>query len=208
MLLCCLQCNKGLCAPCSTLCWCATVRAKTLTSQNKATVLIMAKKFNSHLQYSAVFQQLYHGLALFLHKAFDYFWQGRSNKHPESTATPSDSNWNTGWIITQTCSPSYITLINWIKHTTISQQSICGIMQVTLINVTQIYIHSVQATVKYSWNLFALHSSTIMHHLYNIQTEVIVWYSAWQRPKHAPCQDACSVLIVCVSTKYFYNSNQ
>jgi TnpA family transposase len=32
--------------------------------------------------------------------------------------------------------------------------------------------------------------------LLKIQTEVIVWYSAWQKPKHAPCQDACSVLTV------------
>ena len=62
-------------------------------------------------------------------------------------------------------------------------------MQITLINVTQIYIHSVQATVNYSQNLFARHSTTIMYHLYNIHTEVMVWYNAWQKPKHAPCQD-------------------
>jgi len=118
-----------------------------------------------------------------------------------------DPIWNTGWIITQTCTPSYITMITRIQHTTISQQSTCGIMQITLINVTHIYIHSVKATVNYSWSLFAQHSTTIMHHLHNIQTEVIVWYSDWQRPKHAPRQDACSVLIVHVSTKYFCNRN-
>ena len=98
---------------------------------------------------------------------------------------------------------SYTTLKNLIQHTTISQQSACGITQITLINVTLMYMHSVQATVNYSWNLFAHHSTTIMHHLYNIHIEVIVWYSAWQKPKHAPCQDACSVLTVHVSTKYF-----
>jgi len=76
-------------------------------------------------------------------------------------------------------------------------------MQITLINVTQIYIHSVQWTVNYSWSLFAHHSNKIMHHLYNIQTEFTVWYNAWQRHKHAPCQDACSVLTVHVSTNIF-----
>ena len=78
----------------------------------------------------------------------------------------------------KTCTPSYITLITLIQHTTISQQSACGIMQITPINVTQIYIHSEQANVNYSWNLFAHHSTTIMHHLYNIHIQVIVWYSA------------------------------
>jgi hypothetical protein len=103
MLLCCLQCNKGLCAPCSTL-WSADAQQFLFAhiSQNTAIVVTMAKTFNSHLQYSAVFQHLYHGPALFLYKTFDYFWQGRSNKHPKSTATPSDSTWNTGWVITHT----------------------------------------------------------------------------------------------------------
>jgi hypothetical protein len=70
-----------------------------------------------------------------------------------------------------------------------------------------IYIHSVQATVNYSWNLSAYRPTTIMHHMYNTQTEDTVRYSAWQRPKHAPRQDACSFLIVHGSTKYFYNRN-
>jgi hypothetical protein len=43
--------------------------------------------------------------------------------------------------------------------------------------------------------------------LLKIQTEVIVWYSGWQKPMHAPCQDACSVLTVHVSTKYFNKRN-
>ena len=51
-----------------------------------------------------------------------------------------DPIWNTGWITTQTCTLSYNILITSIQHTTISQQSTCGIMQITLINVTQIYI--------------------------------------------------------------------
>ena len=110
---------------------------------------------------------------------------------------------NTGWIITQTCTSSYITVINRIQHNTISQQSTWAIIQITLINVTHIYIHSVKATVNYSWSLFAQHSTTIMHQLHNIQTEVMIRYSVWQRPKHAPHQDACSALIVHVSTKHF-----
>jgi hypothetical protein len=77
-------------------------------------------------------------------------------------------------------------------------------MQITLINVTQIYIHIVQPTVNYSWNFFAYQSTTIMLHFYNIQTEVIVWYIARQRPKHAPNQDALSILIIYVSTKYYF----
>ena len=88
-----------------------------------------------------------------------------------------------------------------------SQRSSYGIMQITLINLTKIYIHSVQATVNYRWSLIAHHSTTIIHHLYNIQTEVTVQYSAWQRPKHAPCLGACSVITVHVSTKYLYNRN-
>ena len=43
-----------------------------------------------------------------------------------------------------------MTLKNLIQHTTISQQSAYGIMIITLINVTLMYIHSVQATVNYS----------------------------------------------------------
>jgi hypothetical protein len=46
------------------------------TSQNKAIVVTMATKCNSHQQYSAVFQRLYHGLSTFLYKTYDYFWQG------------------------------------------------------------------------------------------------------------------------------------
>jgi uncharacterized protein YvpB len=46
-----------------------------------------------------------------------------------------------------------------------------------------------------------------MHHLYNTQTEVIVRYSAWQRLKHEPSQDACTVLILQYSAKYFYYRN-
>jgi hypothetical protein len=34
-------------------------------------------------------------------------------------------------------------------------------------------------------------------------TTTLKWYSVWQRPKHVPCQDACSVLIVHVSTNIF-----
>ena len=101
---------------------------------------------------------------------------------------------------------AYLLILHWIQHTTISQQPTCAIMQITLLNVTQIYIHSVQATVNYSWNLFVHHSThtTIMHHHYNIQTDVTVWYSAWQRPKHAPRQGALSVLILYVSTIYYF----
>jgi len=40
-----------------------------------------------------------------------------------------------------------------------------------------------------------------MHHLYNILIEVIVWYSAWQKPKHAPCQ------IPAVSKLYMFLQN-
>jgi len=64
-----------------------------------------------------------------------------------------------------------------------------------------LYKYIVLANINYS--LFTHHSTTIMHHLYNIQTEVTVSYNAWQRPKYAFCQDACIVLIVPVSTKYF-----
>jgi hypothetical protein len=128
--------------------------------------------------------------------------QPKQSCHPK---TPSDPTSNPGWIITHTDThtPPYITLTTWIQHTTISQQSTCGIMQTTLINVTQIYIHSVQATVNYSWNLFPHHSTTIMHQLYNTQTEVSVKYSAWQRPKHAICQDTCSVPICTCFYKIF-----
>ena len=53
------------------------------------------------------------------------------------------------------------------------------IMKNTLINVTQIYVHSEQSTVNHSWKLFVHHYSTNMHHTHNIQTEVKDWYSAW-----------------------------
>ena len=167
----------------------------------------MATKCNSHQQYSVVFLQLYHGLFLSCTKLLIIF--GKDDQTSILNLLPhlQDPTLNTGWIITQMCTTSYITLITWIQHITISQQSPCGIMQITLINVTQIYIHNVQATLNYSWNLFAHHFTTIIHHLYNIQTEVTVWYGAWQRPKHAPRQDACSVLTVKVSTKYFYSRN-
>jgi len=60
-------------------------------SRNKATVVIMTTKCNTHQQYSAVFQWLYHGLSPFLYKTFDQFWQGQSNKHPQSITTHSRS---------------------------------------------------------------------------------------------------------------------
>ena len=179
------------------------LHAQLFVLLNKATVVTMATKCNSHQQYSAAFYRPYLSCTSFFIIFGEDDQTGILNLLPHL----QDPTSNTGWIITQTCTPSYITLITWIQHTTISQQSRCGIMQITLINVTQIYIHSVQETVNYNWNLFDHHSTTIMQHLHNIQTEVIVWYSVWQRPNHAPCQDACSVLIVHVSTKYFYNRN-
>jgi len=95
-------------------------------------------------------------------------------------------------------------ILSWLQDGLITT---CTPSDITLINLTQIYILSVQTTVNYSWSLIAHHSTTIIHHLYNTQTEVTVRYSAWQRTKHAPCLGACSVIIVHVSTKYFYNRN-
>jgi hypothetical protein len=56
-------------------------------------------------------------------------------------------------------------------------------------------IHTQCTTINYIWNLFAQHSTTTVHHLYDTQSAVIVRNNAWERPKHAPCQDACTVLI-------------
>jgi hypothetical protein len=47
--------------------------------RKKAIVVTMATKCNSHQQYSAMIQQLYHGLSPFLYKTSDYFWKGQSN---------------------------------------------------------------------------------------------------------------------------------
>jgi hypothetical protein len=145
------------------------------TSQNNAIVVTMATNCNSHQQYSAVFQHLYHGLSLFLYKTFVIF--GKDNQTCIHNLLPhlQDPTLNTGRICTDKC--------------------------------YTIYIHSGQATVNYSWNLSAYRPTTIIHHMYNTQTEVTVRYGAWQRPKHAPRQDACSFLIVHGSKKYFYNRN-
>ena len=160
----------------------------------------MQTKSNSHPQYSAVFQWLYHGISYFLHKTLIIFGKDDQTSILNLLPNLQDPTSNTGWFITQTCTPSYITLITWIQHTTLSQRSSCGIMQIIPIKVTQIYMYRVQATVNYSWSLFAHHSTTNMHHLHNIQIEVIVWYNAWQRTKHALRQDSCSVLTVHIST--------
>jgi len=87
-----LHSNNICYAPCSTL-WSVDAQPSLLahSSQNKAIVVTMATKCNSHQQYSVEFQQLYHGLYPFLYKTSDYIWQERSNQHPQSTATPSRS---------------------------------------------------------------------------------------------------------------------
>ena len=146
-------------------------------------------------------QWLYNGLFPFLYKLMIMF--GKDNQTSIVNLLPhlKDPTSNIRWIITQKCTPSYITMRTWIQHTTISQQSTCGITHITLINVTQIYIHSVQANVNYMWCLFSHHSTIIMQHLYYTQTEVTVRFGVWRRPKHASCQDSRSVLTVHVYTK-------
>ena len=100
---------------------------------NKGTVVTMATKCNSYQQYSAVFQRLYSSCT----KVFFFlFLASILNLLPHL----QDPIWYTRWIITETYTTSYVTLTTWIKHTTISQQSTCGIMQITLINVIEIYI--------------------------------------------------------------------
>jgi hypothetical protein len=160
----------------------------------------MATNCNPHQHYSAEFQHLYHGLSLFLYKTFVIF--GKDNQTCIHNLLPhlQDPTSYTGRIINHT--DMHTDNLNRAQYN-FTAVNMCNNANCTNKCYT-IYIHSVQAKVNYSWNLFALHSTTIMHHPYNIQNEVLVWYSAWQKPKHAPCQDACSVLTVHVSTKYFY----
>jgi len=94
--------------------------------------LTMPTKCNSHQQYSAVFQHLYHGLSPFLHNVFYYFWQGWSNYHPQSTATTSRFYLE------------YRKDFNSYKHDNFTAVYMRNNANYT--DITQIYIHSVQAT--------------------------------------------------------------